>query len=70
MDKPLSVMINETKDNIRDIIVNSGVPMSLMELIISDTYNEIKDTAQLQYRADLIGYTRELSKSKESDTTK
>lgn len=70
MDKPLSVMINETKDSIRDIIVNSGVPMSLMELIMSDIYNEIKDTTQLQYRADLIGYTRELSKSKESDTTK
>lgn len=37
---------------------------------MSDIYNEIKDTVQLQYRADLIGYTRELSKSKESDTTK
>lgn len=72
MDKPLSVMIKETKDSIVNVVINSGVPMSLMELIVADVYKEIKDTAQLQYHADIINYNRakELPNSTDANITK
>ena len=43
MNKPISVAIKETRQGICDVINASGLPISVIELIMSDVYGEVQN---------------------------
>ena len=53
MNKPISVAIKETRQGICDVINASGLPISVIELIMSDVYGEVQLIARKQYEYDL-----------------
>lgn len=53
MNKPISVSVKETRKKICDVINESGLPISVIELILSDVYGEVQVVSRQQYEADL-----------------
>ena len=53
MNKPISISIKETRQGICDVINASGLPISVIELIMSDVYGEVQLIARKQYEYDL-----------------
>ena len=54
MSKPISVAIKETRQGICDVINASGLPISVIELIMSDVYGEVQLIARKQYEQDVL----------------
>lgn len=54
MNKPISVAIKETRQGICDVINASGLPISVIELIMSDVYGEVQLIARKQYEQDVL----------------
>lgn len=54
MNKPISVAIKETRQKICDVINASGLPISVIELIVSDVYGEVQLVARKQYEQDVL----------------
>ena len=46
MDKPLSVSIEEFKQNLVDTVQNSRLPIVVVDLIMKDFFNEIHELAK------------------------
>lgn len=53
MNKPISISIKETRQGICDVINASGLPISVIELIMSDVYGEVQLIARKQHEYDL-----------------
>ena len=54
MSKPISISIKETRQGICDVINTSGLPISVIELIMSDVYGEVQLVARKQYEQDVL----------------
>lgn len=54
MSKPISISIKETRQGICDVINASGLPISVIELIMSDVYGEVQLIARKQYEHDVL----------------
>ena len=54
MNKPISISIKETRQGICDVINTSGLPISVIELIVSDVYGEVQLIARKQYEHDVL----------------
>ena len=54
MNKPISISIKETRQGICDAINASGLPISVIELIMSDVYGEVQLIARKQYEQDVL----------------
>ena len=54
MSKPISISIKETRQEICDVINASGLPISVIELIVSDVYGEVQLVARKQYEQDVL----------------
>ena len=54
MNKPISISIKETRQGICDVINASGLPISVIELIVSDVYGEVQLIARKQYEHDVL----------------
>ena len=54
MSKPISISIKETRQEICDAINASGLPISVIELIVSDVYGEVQLVARKQYEQDVL----------------
>ena len=54
MSKPISISIKETRQGICDVINASGLPISIIELIMSDVYGEVQLVARKQYEQDVL----------------
>ena len=54
MNKPISISIKETRQGICDVINASGLPISVIELIMSDVYGEVQLIARKQYEHDVL----------------
>lgn len=59
MDKPLSIRIKELRQDICDLINNSGLPISVIELIVSDVYGEVQTVSHKFYEHDLAEFNKE-----------
>lgn len=73
MDKPISVIREETKQNIAKIINSSGLPAFVIEPILVDFLNEVRMIAQRQYEMEKMQYEQSLkleeaSLDKEADS--
>ena len=54
MNRPISIAIKETRQEICDVINASGLPISVIELIMSDVYGEVQLVSRKQYEQDIL----------------
>ena len=65
MDKPLSLMIKETKMKLVDVCNESKLPTCILELIVKDLFNEIHMLAEEQLKQDQLVYKQKTEKKDE-----
>ena len=62
MNKPITMIIDETKREIADICNNSMLPLYILEPIIKDLYVEIQELNKRQMQQERIAYEQSLIK--------
>ncbi len=69
MNKPISIIINETRTSLIDICNKSNLPACVLEPIIKDLYEEIKHISSIQLKQDTEAYNKAQEEHKEEDNT-
>lgn len=68
MNKPFSMMCEEFKQNVVNLINSSGLPPFVIESILKNHLNEVSNIANNQYQIDKAEYERllfEMNNAKE-----
>ena len=65
MNKPISVVYEETKTAVADILNNSKLPPFIIQNILKDFLTEVTILAKQQYEQDLKQYNESLTESGE-----
>ena len=63
MEKPITIIIQETKDKLVEVLNTSNLPPVILEPIVKDIYNEITMLTKRQYEKDLYEYNNQLSQA-------
>jgi hypothetical protein len=58
MNKPTSMVINETRISLTDICNKSGLPACVLEPIVKELYEEIKYVSSMQLKQDTEAYNK------------
>lgn len=61
MNKPLTLIIKETKEKIATVCNESELPPVILDLIVKDLYSEIHAITEKQTMRDEISYKKSLS---------
>ena len=64
MEKPITLIYEELKNNLADIINNSGLPAFIIEPVLQNYLNEVKNIEKKQYEYDKKEYEESLEKEK------
>lgn len=56
MEKPISMILSESKQTIINAVTSTNLHPALLELIIKDIYNEVRERANYQYEFDKKEY--------------
>lgn len=67
MNKPLSMVINETRISLTDICNKSGLPACVLEPIVRDLYEEIKYVSSMQLKQDTETYNKAQEEAKKEN---
>jgi len=67
MNKPLTILIQETKSNFIKTINNSSLPPCVLELIMQDILNEIHVLSQKQLQEDELAYMNSLEQAESAE---
>lgn len=70
MEKPISMILNETKLGLANICNQSGLPSYMLEPILKELYLEAKELAKQQLKQDEEMYKAYLNKEKEETNKK
>jgi hypothetical protein len=62
MNKPSTIVYEEFKQELANLINKSGLPAFIIEPVLRDYLIEIKSLAQRQYQADKAEYEKSLAK--------
>lgn len=65
MDKPLSIMIQETRTKLVDVCNDSKLPTCILEPIIKDLFNDVHMLAEEQLKCDQLAYKQKTEKKDE-----
>ena len=65
MDKPFSLMYEEFKQTLTNVINNSGLPASVMEPVLQNYLYELNSIVKNQYYSDKTRYEQSLKESNE-----
>lgn len=68
MDKPISMLIKETKDSLINICNTSQLPPSILELILGNVHAEIFLLSKKCLEQDELIYMSSLEENKEIET--
>lgn len=68
MNKPLTIVYEEFKQNLASLINNCGLPSVLVESVLQNYLNEISMVVRRQYQLDKIEYENALNVSVDSDS--
>ena len=60
MNKPISMVYDEFKQQLADLINNSGLPVFLVEPILLNYLSEVKILVKKQYEMDKVQYEEAL----------
>ena len=63
MNKPITMIIKETKNKLANICNESGLPPVILDLIIQGVYSEIHSIVERQTLEEEIAYTKALEES-------
>lgn len=61
MEKPITLIIHETKQNIAAAVSQSNLPLFILESIFKDFYTEIYSLAKQQEEKEKSDYQKSLS---------
>lgn len=67
MDKPVSMLQREFKDNLVSTINNSKLPAFVLVPIVEQALRELERLEQEQYDADKVAYENQLMESEVED---
>lgn len=67
MNKPITVVREETKKNLADVINNSGLPAFVIEPILMEFLNETRIAAKRQYELEKVQYEQALIQESEKE---
>ena len=70
MEKPISMILNETKLGLANICNQSGLPSYMLEPILKELYLEAKELAKQQLKQDEEMYKASLNKENKQETNK
>ena len=70
MEKPISMILNETKIDLADVCNQSGLPSYMLEPILKELYLEAKELSKQQLKQDEAMYKASLNKQKEETNKK
>lgn len=70
MNKPVTIIIKETKTELANICNQSGLPSYMLEPILKELYLEAKELAKQQLKQDEEMYKAYLNKEKEETNQK
>lgn len=65
MNKPITLVIEETKTKLADIINTSGLPPFVIEPILSTFLQEAHAASKRQYEIDKLQYEQSIAKEQE-----
>lgn len=65
MNKPITLVIEETKTKLADIINTSGLPPFVIEPILSTFLQEAHAASKRQYEIDKLQYEQAIAKEQE-----
>ena len=63
MNKPSTIIYEEFKQELANLINNSSLPAFIMESVLQNYLNEIRIIAQRQYQIDKDEYQKELKEN-------
>lgn len=66
MNKPFSIMHEEFKQELTNLINNSNLPISVVEYILQNYLIEANSLAKSQYQTDKVRYEKFLKKENEN----
>lgn len=67
MNKPFSMVCEEFKQELANLINNSGLPICVIELALQNCLNEVDNIAKNQYQNDKVRYKQSLLEEKSKD---
>lgn len=56
--KPISMMINDFKQNLMNYISNAGLPPAIIEPIVKDIYQQIVEISKQELERDIVEYQK------------
>ena len=67
MNKPITIIHEEFKQQLADLINNSGLPAFMVEPILQNYLNEVKVVIKKQYELDKVQYEKSLLELEEQN---
>ena len=67
MNKPSTIIYEEFKQSLANLINNSGLPAFVIEPVLQNFLNETRMIMQRQYQSDLAEYEKSLATEKDSE---
>ena len=67
MEKPISMILSESKQTIINAVTSTNLHPALLELIIKDIYNEVKLSAERQLEMEQGEYVYSLQEKGEQE---
>lgn len=67
MNKPFSLVYEDFKQELANIINNCGLPASVIELTLQNFLYEVRDVARNQYKTDKYQYEKSLEENYEKN---
>lgn len=67
MEKSINIVIEETKQNLANVINNSGLPMGIIELIINDIQSQVINAKNNQLSQEIEEYNKKITESQKKE---
>lgn len=58
MNKPISMVINETRISLANVLNQSNLPPCILEMIVKDLYDEARQLSDMQLKKDTETYNK------------
>lgn len=67
MKKSINIVIEETKQNLANVINNSGLPMGIIELIINDIQGQVINAKNNQLSQEIEEYNKKITEKQKKE---
>ena len=67
IEKPTAIAVRETKQKLINVINESGLYITLIEMIMKELYTEVKHQSDIVYQQELIHYQNALAEAQNQE---